>query len=79
MVDLFTGKSDSTLTIDAELECVGCYKYLGIIFTAKLCWTLLLQTSSSYVDRVLYTLKRVTKTIAGLPVSSSSQIEYYIH
>ena len=56
---------------NVELECVGSYKYLGIIFTSKLCWTVPLQTLSSQADRALYTLKRVMKTVGGLPVSLS--------
>ena len=43
----------------SKLECVSHYKYLGIIFTSRLCWSVPLQTLSVQAEKALFALKRV--------------------
>jgi hypothetical protein len=56
---------------DSELEHVSHYKYLGIVFTSRLCWSVPLQTLSAQADKAVFTLKRVIKSVGGFPISLS--------
>ena len=55
----------------SQLECVGYYKYLGIVFTSRLCWSVPLQTLSAQAEKALFALKRVMKTVGNFPISLS--------
>ena len=56
----------------SQLECVGYYKYLGILFTSRLCWSVPLQTlSAQATKKALFAPKRVMKTVGNFPISLS--------
>ena len=55
----------------AQLQSVSHYKYLGIIFSSRLCWSVPLQTLAAQADKAVYALKKLNKTVGGLPVSLS--------
>ena len=55
----------------SQLECIGYYKYLGIVFTSRLCWSVPLQTLSAQAEKALFALKRVMKTVGNFPMSFS--------
>ena len=43
------------------------YKYLGIVFSSRLCWTTALKTLSSQADKSIYTIKFINRECNGLP------------
>ena len=55
----------------SQLECVSHYKYIGIVFTSRLYWSVPLQTLSAQAEKGLFALKRVVKTVGNFPVSLS--------
>ena len=55
----------------SQWECVGYYKYLVIVFTSKLCWSVPLQTLSAQTEKALFALKCGMKTVGNFPISLS--------
>ena len=44
------------------------YKYLGIMFFSRLCWSTVLRTLSSQGDKTIYTVKFINRECSDLPV-----------
>ena len=44
-----------------QITCVTYYKYLGIMYSSRLCWTRANQTSASQADRTVFAIKSAMK------------------
>ena len=49
--------------------CVTYYKYLGMMFSSRLCWTVALQTLASQADKAIFKIKNTIKTCGGIPIT----------
>jgi len=54
-----------------ELECVTYYKYLGIIFSSRLMWSVALTTLCSQAEKAVFMLKRLIRTCGKMPIQLS--------
>ena len=52
-----------------EITCVTHYKYLGILFSSRLCWTAATQTLASQAEKAIFKLKSTFKICGGVPVT----------
>ena len=49
--------------------CVTYCKYLGMVFSSRLCWTVALQTLASQADKAIIKIKNTIKTCGGIPIN----------
>ena len=49
--------------------CVTYYKYLGMMFSSRLCWTVALQTLASQADKAIFKIKNTIKNCGGIPIT----------
>ena len=49
--------------------CVTYYKYLGMMFSSRLCWTVALQTLASQADKAIFKIKNTIKICGGIPIT----------
>ena len=57
-----------------QITCVSYYKYLGILFSSRLCWTVPLQTLASQADKAIFKIKSTIKTCGGIPISLALEL-----
>ena len=57
-----------------EIEVVSMYKYLGLIFTPKLNWSLARKTLASQANKALGLLYMYNKRCGGLPVNINCEL-----
>lgn len=56
---------------EQQIECINQYKYLGIIFSSRLTWSLALKNLASQAEKAVFQLKRFLNTCGGLPIKLS--------
>ena len=64
-----TRTNEHTYYRGEEITCVTYDKYLGILYSSRLCWTAATQTLASQAEKAIFKLKSTFKICGGVPVT----------